>query len=101
MEPITEIIDSLNKILLEKEPVRMELVKSFQNKVWNDEDAKDEVLNEILSELAYDLDFYEPNEAWRKEDVSYYSDERLNELIKAAIKKIEGYAKASPPPYRS
>lgn len=93
MEYTVEIVKSLNKILAEQEPVRIELVKSFQNKVWSNADVKDEILNEILSELAYDLDFYEPNAALRKEDISYYSDERLTELIKTGIRRIEEYSK--------
>lgn len=89
MKSIVEIIESLNKILSESEPVRTELIKSFQNEVWDDESIKNEFLNEILSELAYDLDFYEPNEEWRKEDPSYYGDDRLKKEIRKAIKKLK------------
>lgn len=56
------------KILTDKLD-RKRLVAKFQELVWSDENA-----NEILSELAYDLDFYEPNEALRKEAPSYYGD---------------------------
>ena len=90
MKSIIEITENLNQILKAKEPVRIELVKSFQNEVWNDEFMEDK-LYEILSELAYDLDFYEPNEEWRKEDISYYGNQRLEELIKIGISKIENY----------
>lgn len=89
MISITEIIDNLNKILEEKEPARTELIKSFQNKILNDESIKDEALNEILTELVYDLDFYEPNEEWRKEDNSFYGSERLEEVLKLALQKLE------------
>lgn len=58
-----------------------ERIKSFQNEVWDDESIKDEALHEILSELAYDLDFYETNEEWRKEDPSYQGDGRLKKEI--------------------
>jgi hypothetical protein len=88
MKSTIEIIENLHKILSEREPVRMELIKSFQNEVWEDESIKDEALNEILSELAYDLDFYEPKEEWRKEDPSYYGDDRLEKEIKMAIQKL-------------
>lgn len=89
MKSTVEIIECLNKILSESEPVRTELIKSFQNEVWDDESIKDEALNEILSELAYDLDFYEPNEEWRKEDLSYYGYDRLKKEITKAIKKLQ------------
>jgi len=73
----------LEQILQDKQNRSM-LIKEFQELIWNDENA-----NEILSELAYDLDFYEPNEEWRKEDPSYYGDDRLEEEIQAAIQKLK------------
>jgi hypothetical protein len=94
MKSTVEIIQSLNYILDAKHPERTELVKKLQNAIWNDESIQDERLNEILSELAYDLDFYEPNEEWKKESPNYYGDERLEELIKIGIQKIEEYSKA-------
>ena len=61
----------------------------FQDEVWNDESIQNKTLNEILSELAYDLDFYEPNEEWRKVSPSYYGDDSLDEVVKAAIQKLQ------------
>lgn len=81
-------IEELLKSILEY-PSREKLIKDFQDEVWNDDSIQDEVLNEILSELAYDLDFYEPNKEWRKEDQSYYGDDRLEEVIKKAIRKLQ------------
>ncbi len=72
----------LEQILKEKHNPST-LIKKFQELIWNDENA-----NEILSELAYDLDFYEPNEEWRKEDPSYYGDVQLEALIKQALHKL-------------
>ncbi len=95
MKSTIEILAILNKILTEKEPIRIKLIKSFQNEVWGDKSIIDETLNEILTELAYDLDFYEPNKEWRKEDTSYYGGERLEYLIKDGITKIENYNKAT------
>jgi hypothetical protein len=88
MLPLTEIIIDLNGILKEKEPLRSELIKSFQNKIWDDESIKEEALNETLSELAYDLDFYQPNEDWRKGNDSLYGTDRLEEIIKSALQKL-------------
>ncbi|MEO6284935.1 MAG: hypothetical protein ABIN80_15475 [Dyadobacter sp.] len=75
-------MEILNKILEDKHN-RINLIKQFQEFVWNDD-----IANEVLSDLAYDLDFYEPNEEWRKEDPSYYGDERLEEEIKSTIQKL-------------
>lgn len=72
------------ELILKDKNNRSSLIKQFQELVWNDENA-----NEILSELAYDLDFYEPNEQWRKEDPSYYGDNRLEKEIKSAIQKLQ------------
>lgn len=77
-------IEILEKILNDKLN-RKRLVFEFQELIWNDENA-----NEILSELAYDLDFYEPNEELRIESPSYYGDDRLEEVVKDAIQKLQG-----------
>lgn len=91
MKSIIDLVQSLNHILEAQLPNKDKLIKEFQNEVWNDESIRDEKLNEILSELAYDLDFYEPNEQWKKESHSYYGDDRLKEVIKSGIKKIKEY----------
>ncbi len=76
-------MEILEQILQDKQN-REVLIKEFQELIWNDENA-----NEILSELAYDLDFYEPNEKHRKENPSYYGDDRLEEEIKSTIQKLQ------------
>ncbi len=76
-------MDILNRIL-ENKLNREKLISEFQNLVWNSEDS-----NDILSELAYDLDYYEADELKRKEDPSYYGDDHLENLIREAIKKLE------------
>jgi len=91
MKHTNGIICELNKILFEKEPLRSDLIKHFQDKIWSDEIIEDETLEEILTELAYDLDFYEPNEDWRKQSPSYYDSGKLEEVIKLNIKRIENY----------
>lgn len=64
---------------------RKELVKQFQEQIWNSETVE----NDILSELAYDLDFYEPDEFLRLQDSSYYGDERLEEEIKSVLHRSQ------------
>ena len=76
-------MDILERILTD--PLnRKKLIKEFQELVWNDEDSI-----RILKDLAYDLDFYEPNEALRKQDHSYYDDERLEKEIRITIQKLK------------
>ena len=76
-------MEILKKILSDKTN-RKKLISEFQELVWNDKNS-----NKILEELAYDLDFYEQDEHLRKEDPSYYGDERLDKEIKSAIQKLE------------
>lgn len=77
-------MDILKKILSDKFN-RKQLVMQFQEQIWNGEGEE----NEILLELAYDLDYYEPDDELRKEDPSYYGDARLEEEIRLALQKLE------------
>jgi hypothetical protein len=89
MKTNIELIQLLQTILEVQHPIRAKLIKEFQDEVWNDESILDENMNEFLSELTYDLDFYEPNEQWRNEAPSYYGEERLEAEIKSAIQKLQ------------
>ena len=73
----------LLKQILKNKQNRKTLIKEFQEIIWNDTNA-----NNILSELAYDLDFYEPNKQWQKEDINYYGDDKLEEILKTTIQKL-------------
>ena len=76
-----EILEKILKYKLN----RKELVKQFQEQVWNNQITR----NEILLDLAYDLDFYEPDSALRSGDPSYYGDEKLEEEVKLALEKLK------------
>ncbi|WP_259068290.1 hypothetical protein HDF24_08775 [Mucilaginibacter sp. X4EP1] len=94
MRSTIEIIEILNKILVEDEPFKSELIVDFQTDIFKDESIVNESLDEIISDLAYDLDFYEPKEELRKQDSSFYNNERLAQIIKASIIKINNYNEA-------
>lgn len=87
------IIDKLIQIVESKGLERKRLIKEFQEIVWNDDSNSDNPAFDILCELAYDLDFYEPDEKIRKEDSSYYGDERLQQEIVFALNKLEAFEK--------
>lgn len=85
-------VQSLVAILLSalyKLDRRKQLLNEFQQKIW---DAPEDFLaspeGEILCDLAYDLDFYVPDITSRAEDASYYGDERVEEEIRSALKKL-------------
>ncbi len=89
MKSNIELIQLLQSVLETEYPNREKLIKEFQDEVWDDTSIQDEMLNDILTDIAYDLDFYEPNEEWRKEDPSYYGDDRLEEVVQTAIQKLQ------------
>jgi hypothetical protein len=68
---------------------RLHLVKIFQEIVWDaDEPLGSEEVERILNDLAYDLDYYEPNPEWRREVPSFYGDERFEEEVRSALVKL-------------
>lgn len=76
------MIELINKILRDKAN-RQKHISEFQQKVWDDEES-----NEILSNLALDLDYYEPDEKLRKEDSSYYGDAQLERELEDVLRKL-------------
>ena len=44
---------------------------------------------ELLGDLSVDLDYYEPDEKARREDASFYGEERLKELIDQALARFQ------------
>ncbi|RFM26760.1 hypothetical protein [Deminuibacter soli] len=77
----------LNAILLSKSN-RKELIRLFQQNVWDDKIEFNTLEQECLREIAYDLDFYEPDERLRNQDVNYYDDSELERRIKIVLKKL-------------
>ena len=77
-----ELIKLLQCILEAESPSKDELIREFQEEVWNDESVQDSKLNEVLSELAYDLDFYESNDRWRENNLGYYGNDKLKNIMK-------------------
>lgn len=68
---------------------KQELITEFQDLVWEDRlMGITEEEKELLSDFAYDLDFYEPDKVKRSEDPSYFGDERLVQLIDEFLQKI-------------
>lgn len=81
----------LHKIQSFHDSEREGYIKEFQEKVWNDETIEDDNINTILSEIAYDLDYYEPDEKKRKEFIGYYGNEKLLLETKSALDKLKDY----------
>lgn len=78
---LTDIKTSINKQVL---------IQQFQERVWNDQlQGLTDEQQDRLSELAYDLDFYEPDATNRAEDPAYYGDEKLIHLIDDVLVKLQ------------
>lgn len=89
---LNTITSILEKILSSPKQKKIELIIKFQELVWNDESIKNNEIEEVLSTIAYDLDFYEPNERKRKEDPSFYGENRLEHEIKSTLEILNRYA---------
>jgi hypothetical protein len=69
---------------------RPQLISKFLTSLRNAPESSKQGLEwKILSELALDLEYYEPDPRIRSEDSSYYGDERAEEEIKAALKSLK------------
>ncbi|HEY2082333.1 MAG TPA: hypothetical protein VGI88_06070 [Verrucomicrobiae bacterium] len=67
---------------------RHQLIQQFQREIWDINANRNDPITEILRDLAYDLDFYEPNPKVRAEDPSFFDDTKLEEKIRESLKKL-------------
>ena len=83
-----KVLKFLRKSIFENK-IDNSMLKAFQNFVFNtDKISENPEIQEIMSELAYDLDYYESNEEFRREDPSFFGEDKALELIKESYKKI-------------
>ena len=78
-------MEILEQILSDKSK-RKALIKEFQEQVWHSTTLQ----NKSLSDLAYDLDFYEPDSTMRAEYAGYFGDEKLEQEIKSVLQWLKG-----------
>lgn len=90
MMPLIKDLVDLLTIAMEKTEERPQVISRFQKSILeSDVGIPKSVEWEILRELAYDLDYYEPNNAFLLEDPSFYGDEQLEEVISKALEKLD------------
>lgn len=66
-------------------------IPKVQQEIWGaKEGTEHDAQWEILRDLAYDLDYYQPNESVRSQDQSFYGEERALSEIREALAKLEG-----------
>lgn len=81
-------MEEILKKILSDHLNRKSLIKVFQENIWNNEGVIEKDLKPVFLELAYDLDFYEPDINLQKESASYYGDDRLEEEINLVLEKM-------------
>ena len=81
--------EMLRAVLDASGPERTAMVKAFQKTVWNNEEGDpDKRQRRILDQLAYDLDFYEPDIDRRREDPSFFGAEKLEAIVREALESL-------------
>ncbi len=85
---LNDIYEKLKKIITDKES-RTKEIKEFQALIWKNDLSFCNEVDECLSDLAQDLDYYEKSDETRKEDSSYYGETRLIQEIKSSLKVIK------------
>jgi hypothetical protein len=90
MQHVNEIVRLLQKAIEDKDE-RAASILSFQAAIF--ENTQESVGAgsdqwEVFSDLAYDLDYFEPDPKARLEDPSYFGEERAVELILEALRRV-------------
>jgi hypothetical protein len=89
VEPLLDkLVRLLAEALVDTENCK-DRIAEFQRLVWDCEGPiGSPTIDAVLSDLAMDLDYYEPNPTWRSEDPSYYGEKRLKLEIEQALDKL-------------
>lgn len=82
------IVNKLKEILNSNDSDRIKLIMEFQDEIFRDEVDQYGSNYEMLADLAYDLAYYEPDIKARRQDASFYGDERLREEINTVLEKL-------------
>ena len=70
---------------------RLERIQQFQSAVFESDAAAFGLSDhewDVLTQLAQDLDYYEPNHQHRNESTLFYGDERVVREIQDALAKV-------------
>ena len=86
---LAELIRLL-RLAYDDSEMRPTLIRNFQKLVWNfDGIIHNESVDGVIRDLAYDLEYYEPDSLWRAQDPSFYSDNRATDEIRSALLELE------------
>lgn len=87
---LNEILEKLHEILNVKPgKVRGELVRKFDDIIFLRDDIEvSDNIEDVLIDLAHELEYYVSDPIWRKENRTYFGDEELVHKINTALLKI-------------
>jgi hypothetical protein len=88
MAAVEELLDLL--VLALRDPFRRkDSIAKFQAIVWKGLDpALPASVRDVLRDLAYDLDFFDPRPDFRSEDGALYGHGRTESEIRGALEKL-------------
>ena len=90
MEKIYQLRNILEKAFKTEGQERFDNINFFLKEVWEDEAITDEKINDLLTDIAYDLEFYEPsNGDWSIDTSIYYDGEKMDRMLDEANASIE------------
>jgi len=85
---VSEVVKLMREMVRDRRALP-EAIASLQQLVWKEPLTGSSAAQEILRELAYDLEYYEPDPRARAEDSSFYDDDRAVAEIEEALTRIE------------
>jgi hypothetical protein len=93
---VEQLVDVLATTLREPSQ-RNECIAKFQAIVWQGLDpGLPTDVRDILCDLAYDLDFFEPQPDIRSQDRALYGQERMETEIRKALEKLNAAGVRTP-----
>ncbi len=73
-----------------KDPDKVEYyISEFCSCYFNSDDNLEQYEDEIIGDLAHDLEYYEPNPDYRKEDKCFFGEDVAIQKINEALKKLK------------
>jgi hypothetical protein len=85
-----KFISMIKQILYDEKHSKKENVFNLIEIINNyNHDTLEDDFSDILVELSQDLEYYVADPKLRREDPSYYGEEKLEKLLKEALGKIE------------
>jgi hypothetical protein len=84
---VAQIVKSLEDALMPGCDL-VSAIKTVQQVIWTTPGDDEHEAWSVLRDLAYDLDFFEPNPRIRAEDPSFFDEDRARSEIREALARV-------------